>query len=124
MNKHTVQIKVKFTFRLFLCVTALQYGDQLFVLLWSQGFGEDNTVFWGAMSYNVVQIYYRFPKNLLPPLLGFICSKFQKTVLFIVTAITSNLIHAIAVTECKQVFSPVFEPKFKLSKTQVCNKLN
>ena len=119
-----MQIKVKFTFRLFLCVTALQYGGQLVVLLWSQCFGEDNTVFWGTMSYNVVQIYYWFPKNLLPPLSGFICSTFQKTVLLIVTAITSNLIHAVAVTECKQVFSPVFEPKFKLGNTQVCNKLS
>lgn len=62
--------------------------------------------------------------NLLPPSSGFIYSTFQKTVLFIVTAITSNLIHAVtvAVTECKHLFSPVFEPKFKLGNTQVCNK--
>jgi len=76
------------------------------------------------MSYNVVEIYYRFQKNLLPPLSGFICPVFQKTVLFIVTAITSNLIHAVAVTECKHLFSPVFEPKFKLGNAQVCNKLS
>jgi hypothetical protein len=100
-----------------LYVTALQYGDQLFLLLWSQCFGEDSAVFWGGMSYNMVHIYYGcFKRACCLHCQGFICSTFQKTVLFIVTAITSNLIYAVAVTvkECKHLFFPVLEPKFTL----------
>ena len=65
-----------------------------------------------------------FQKNLLPPLSGLISFTFQKTLLFIATAITSNLIFSFAIKECKHLFSPVFVQKFIPGNMQVCNKLS
>lgn len=71
---------------------------------------------YGILGYYVIpsdtNLLPAFRNNLLPLLSGLISFMFEKTLLFTVTAITSNLIFAVAVKECKHLFSPVFEHKF------------